>query len=220
MRSLLRLNRASRSTTIPRSRQIHRPSLVLTSSFTPKRSDKTPRRDGPAAALATRPTDDDVAPLLSHGSRIPPVFSSSSSKADDELLKAHFDKPGPSSISSSTPTGIFQMEPFTHPQALEPLAERTLFLCNKIVERIRAAPKDTTGRELRLVIKNLDRVSDILCGVIDACELIRNMHPDPKWVKESDRCHERLSAYLNSLNVDVGLYEVSDGPPRLHSLSY
>jgi len=58
-------------------------------------------------------------------------------------------------------------------------------------------------------VKNLDRLSDLLCGVIDMCELVRNVHPDESWVIEAERAYERLCSFMNGLNTDQGLYKVS-----------
>lgn len=80
--------------------------------------------------------------------------------------------------------------------------------CTALVERVSNAPADPTGREVRLVVKNLDRLSDLLCGVIDMCELVRNAHPERKWVEESDRAYERLASFMNGLNTHQGLYKV------------
>ena len=60
-----------------------------------------------------------------------------------------------------------------------------------------------------MVVKNLDRLSDVLCGVIDMCELVRNVHPDELWVMESEKAYERLCSFMNGLNTDQGLYRVS-----------
>lgn len=78
-----------------------------------------------------------------------------------------------------------------------------------IVQRLRDAPLDSTGKELRLVVKNLDRLSDLLCGVIDMCELVRNVHPEREWVEQSDIAYERLCSFMNELNTDPRLYHVS-----------
>ncbi|KIR96819.1 mitochondrial intermediate peptidase 2 [Cryptococcus deuterogattii 2001/935-1] len=87
------------------------------------------------------------------------------------------------------------------------LTDRTLIQASAIVQRIVVAPQDPTGRELRLVVKNLDRLSDILCAVIDMCELVRNVHPDQDWVDQSDRTHQILCSFMNELNATRGLYE-------------
>lgn len=59
-----------------------------------------------------------------------------------------------------------------------------------------------------MVVKNLDRLSDLLCGVIDMCELVRNVHTDQFWIRESDAAYERLCSFMNELNTDQRLYKV------------
>lgn len=108
---------------------------------------------------------------------------------------------------TSTPTGLFTLGPLTQPRNLRALTDRTLVHAQAIVERIARAQSDPTGIELREVVKNLDRLSDLLCGVIDMCELVRNAHPDRNWVAEADRAYERLCSFMNGLNTDRGLFE-------------
>ena len=58
------------------------------------------------------------------------------------------------------------------------------------------------------VVKNLDRLSDLLCGVIDLAETVRNSHPDRAWVEAANTAYETLCEFMNVLNTHVGLYEV------------
>ena len=67
------------------------------------------------------------------------------------------------------------------------------------------------------MVKNLDRLSDLLCGVIDLAELVRNVHPDPAWASGANAAYEELCEYMNELNTHVGLYEVSWKRYRLAS---
>lgn len=138
----------------------------------------------------------------------PPPPITTSSRSDDDLLKAHFDLAFPVSSSQSSPSGLFLLPTLSSPAALQPLTDRTLIHAQALVKRICAAPSDPTGKELRLVVKNLDRLSDLLCGVIDMCELVRNVHPDEVWVVESEKAYERLCSFMNGLNTDQGLYRV------------
>lgn len=155
-----------------------------------------------------------------------PLRFATSTRSDDEDLKAHFDRPTHASSSSSasstsfshsSPSGLFLYPPVSSPRDLPRLTDRTLIHAQRIVDRINSSKSDPTGRELRLVVKNLDRLSDLLCGVIDMCELIRNVHPEEKWVLESERAYERLCSFMNGLNTDTRLYEVSGcySQPRL-----
>lgn len=59
------------------------------------------------------------------------------------------------------------------------------------------------------VVRNLDRLSDVLCGVIDMCELVRNAHPEPYWSEAANAAYEYLCGYMNVLNTHTGLYQVS-----------
>ncbi|ORY33778.1 putative mitochondrial intermediate peptidase mitochondrial precursor [Naematelia encephala] len=139
----------------------------------------------------------------------PPPPLPASSTPDDDLLKAHFDLAHAALSTQSSPSGLFLLDPLTSSSNLPRLTERTLRHARAIVDRMCAAPSDPTGKELRRVIKNLDRLSDLLCGVIDMCELVRYMHPDPKWVAEAERAYEVLCSYMNELNVHPDLYRRS-----------
>jgi hypothetical protein len=189
-----------------------------------------------AAALATPPSppaneyNDHHEASSSSSSRLrpthtkpplPPLLSSTPSRADDDSLKAHFDNPDYSASTNnnfmtsftnrfqSHEAGLFLYPPLTSPSSLPRLTDRTLIHARHIVDRINNSISDPTGKELRLVVKNLDRLSDLLCGVIDMCELIRNVHPDESWIMESERTYERLCSFMNELNTDTKLYEVS-----------
>ncbi|WWC61169.1 uncharacterized protein I303_103749 [Kwoniella dejecticola CBS 10117] len=195
IRPLVSLSKARRTTTPP---------FALVSSAKFGTSSRIYRRQDSQAALATSPSPSSTA----YDTYVPPPPppTSPSSKGDDEALKAHFDLPYPTT-DTSTSSGLFQFPPLTHPGALRPLTERTLVQASAIVERISNAPSDPTGRELRQVVKNLDRLSDVLCGVIDMCELVRNVHPEKAWIEESERTYEVLCSFMNELNTSRGLYE-------------
>lgn len=146
---------------------------------------------------------------------LPPAapVASASVSAYHADLRAAFDRPvasrRPSTSTDSPASSLFLLPPLIHPSVMPRLTDRTLHHGKAIVQRIRDAPFDPTGRELRLVVKNLDRLSDLLCGVIDMCELVRNVHPDDQWVEVCDAAYERLCSFMNELNTDQGLYRVS-----------
>lgn len=127
--------------------------------------------------------------------------------ADDRSLVELFDQPG---TSTSKPpfaaTGLFGHPSLTHPRALISLAEATLVRAQLLTERILRARESRD--ELVKVVKNLDRLSDMLCGVIDLAELVRNAHPDRLWMEAANHAYETLCEFMNILNTHVGLYEV------------
>ncbi|KAF8560029.1 mitochondrial intermediate peptidase [Imleria badia] len=104
-------------------------------------------------------------------------------------------------------SGIFQHPELTTPAAFIALAESTIARAQLLTERILRANQSRS--ELFKVVKNLDRLSDLLCGVIDLAELLRNAHPDPQWVQGANHSYEKLCEYMNVLNTHVGLYKAS-----------
>ncbi|GAA6043212.1 hypothetical protein JCM8097_000329 [Rhodosporidiobolus ruineniae] len=137
-------------------------------------------------------------------------------------LRQTFD--APSSAISTSPTvssgGLFGQPTLTEPSAFPLLAARTTFRAKLIVARLcrpAPAPRSTEEAEVAFLamVKTLDRLSDLLCGVIDLAELVRNVHPDPEWVEGANEAYEQLCEYMNELNTHVGLYE---GLKSLHSL--
>ncbi|CCF48058.1 uncharacterized protein UHO2_01498 [Ustilago hordei] len=137
---------------------------------------------------------------------------------DNEELRSLFDAP-PSSSSANNlrsmgpATGLFEIPSLTSPQNFLVLAQQTLARAQLLVDRIdRAGSVDASTsegvKELKEVVRNLDRLSDLLCGVIDMAELVRNAHPDPEWAEAANAAYEYLCGYMNVLNTHTGLYGV------------
>ncbi|CAO1634326.1 unnamed protein product [Parajaminaea phylloscopi] len=141
----------------------------------------------------------------------PTFFSSSHKDADAVTLQQLFDSSGSPSVgtrsSPSAPTGLFGHPSLPTPESFVPLAQRTLLRAQLLVHRIVTAPQNGEG-EMRKVVKNLDRLSDILCSVIDLAELVRNAHPDPRWRDAANEAYEGLCGFMNILNTHTGLYNV------------
>ncbi|CAL1695003.1 unnamed protein product [Somion occarium] len=127
--------------------------------------------------------------------------------ADDAAIIDDLDKPYSSYPSSPlSPTGLFRHRLLTSPREFKVLAEATQRRAEILTERIVRAGE--SREELYKVVKNLDRLSDMLCGVIDLAELIRNTHPDASWVQHAESVYDQLCQFMNVLNTHVGLYEV------------
>lgn len=130
------------------------------------------------------------------------------STADDKSLVDLFDQPGLSkSRSPFSTTGLFGHPSLTHPRSLVSLAESTLVRAQLLTQRILDAQQ--SDHELAHAVKNLDRLSDMLCGVIDLAELVRNAHPDRLWVEAGNHAYETLCEFMNVLNTHTGLNDVS-----------
>ncbi|GAA6007394.1 hypothetical protein JCM11491_004148 [Sporobolomyces phaffii] len=146
-------------------------------------------------------------------------------RAPDDVLHQAFDTPSGSYTPSAPggvrkPVGLFGQPLLADPAGFPVLAARTTLRAKVVVERIvrlgsAPVPPSVPQAEqaLLVMVKNLDRLSDLLCGVIDLAELVRNVHPDPEWVAGADCAYEELCEYMNELNVHVGLYR---GLKQLH----
>ncbi|KIS69921.1 uncharacterized protein UMAG_02435 [Mycosarcoma maydis] len=161
-----------------------------------------------AAQRVQRPTS--AGPILTN-----PI---SDHEKDNDELRSLFDAPPTSSSanhlrSSGPSTGLFEIPSLTSPQNFLVLAQQTLARAQLLVDRIdRAGSADASTaqgiKELKEVVRNLDRLSDLLCGVIDMAELVRNAHPDPEWAEAANAAYEYLCGYMNVLNTHTGLYSV------------
>jgi len=144
----------------------------------------------------------------------PPLYQASTAvvEADAKELRAVFDTPtvavstkkiNPS--SALNPAGLFMIPSLSAPDGFMAVAHRTHLRAQLLVHRIVHAPQNGP-EEMSKVVRNLDRLSNLLCSVIDCAELVRNAHPDPTWVRAANDAYEYLCGYMNVLNTHQGLY--------------
>ncbi|KAG6814107.1 hypothetical protein H0H92_002102 [Tricholoma furcatifolium] len=135
------------------------------------------------------------------------AFPTIPASPDDVALVSLFDHPSSSfKRSPLSNTGLFGHPSLTSPEGLISLANATLVRAQVLTDRILRARESRD--ELLKVVKNLDRLSDMLCGVIDLSELVRNAHTDASWLQAANYAYETLCEFMNVLNTHVGLYEV------------
>lgn len=138
--------------------------------------------------------------------------------------------------SESPQAGRFGYDALRKPEDFVDLSRRTQRRAEAIVSRILDYAKNTTPlenskqpaaaaskdqsityshsheqqvRDLLVQVKQVDRLSDLLCSVIDLAELIRNLDPNPEWIKHAEIAYQELCYYMNQLNTHVDLYHVS-----------
>lgn len=63
------------------------------------------------------------------------------------------------------------------------------------------------AERLRLVT-DIDRLSDMLCRLVDLAELVRNTHPDKAWVEVAHQTYDDVLVYMNGLNTTPELAQV------------
>ncbi|VEU20956.1 DEKNAAC101829 [Brettanomyces naardenensis] len=105
--------------------------------------------------------------------------------------------------SQSTPLGLFENPYLKKPSGLRQFSAEALEKANLLTKRI---IEDDSPEGLRNCVRNLDRLSDILCRVIDLCEFVRVVHPDQSFVKAAQSCHEQMFEFMNVLNTSEGLF--------------
>lgn len=171
-----------------------------------------PRRI-PAAGRLTAQVAAPTARLAHAVPSRPTLFASSERDKDAQDLVQLFNSlstrstPTSKSTSPAPPSGLFGSPSLPNPESFVPVAQQALVRAQLLVHRIVTAPQNGEG-EMRSVVKNLDRLSDVLCGVIDLAELVRNAHPDEAWRNAANDAYEGLCGFMNILNTHTGLYQV------------
>jgi intermediate peptidase len=129
-------------------------------------------------------------------SRSTDVRSSDNSEVWSQFLRK--------SHNPATPrTGLFQNKDLTSPAGFRKYANRTLAKAKQLGEKIVNA---STQDELVRVVQDLDRLSDLLCRVIDMSDFVRATHPDRAVVMAAHEAYGAMFEYMNVLNTTTGLY--------------
>ncbi|KAI5797954.1 hypothetical protein DFH27DRAFT_625050 [Peziza echinospora] len=126
---------------------------------------------------------------------------------DDKLLRDIFDAPQTWPLATAThiaPAGLFQNKHLTSPAGFQQYAQRTLGKAQALVARIAAAHEP---EQLRRMVKDLDRLSDLLCRVIDMSDFVRATHPDREFVAAANAAYGVMYEYMNVLNTTTELYD-------------
>ncbi|CAO0790864.1 unnamed protein product [Mucor circinelloides] len=109
--------------------------------------------------------------------------------------------------SSTKPVGLFENPHFSSVHGIDFATKQAIQRAQIIVERICNAPDNGT-QEMAKIVKNLDRLSDTLCSVIDMAEFVRNAHPDQVIMEAANKAYGDLCSYMNTLNTDVRIHQV------------
>ncbi|PYH89024.1 metallopeptidase Mip1 [Aspergillus ellipticus CBS 707.79] len=137
-----------------------------------------------------------------------PVDYLPSKHADDDTLRRVFDSQpfwrefSHRSAAHLQPTGLVQNQYLTSPDGFRVFATTTLQRCQAIVAKVLAA--DSLA-DFRSMARDLDRLSDLLCRVIDLSDFIRVIHPDPRVQEAATQAYALMFEYMNVLNTTTGL---------------
>lgn len=136
--------------------------------------------------------------------------SNSTSTHDDKILRQIFDSPDFwKDFSSKTKyhyggksAGLLQNRYLTTPEGFGQFANVTLQKCQKIVAQVL---EYKTVEEYKRITADLDRLSDLLCRVIDLSDFIRSVHPDRRIQMAANQAYAAMFQYMNVLNTTSGL---------------
>ena len=80
--------------------------------------------------------------------------------------------------------------------------EVTLKKCQTLVEKVLAI---STVEEYKTIVHYMDRLSDLLCRIIDLADFVRSTHPNRAFQQQATLAHLSMFNYMNTLNTTPGL---------------
>ncbi|KAF2433781.1 mitochondrial intermediate peptidase-like protein mitochondrial precursor [Tothia fuscella] len=146
-------------------------------------------------------------PKLYNGiSAVPTSFASTDTQHDDTTLRQIFDsQPFWKEFSqkgSGQHAGLFLNKYLTKPAGFKAYTDATLVKCHAVVDKILSAE---TVDEYKSMARDMDRLSDLLCRVIDLADFVRSTHPDGKFQHAATMAYTAMFEYMNELNTTTGL---------------
>ncbi|KAI5465879.1 hypothetical protein BGZ63DRAFT_347480 [Mariannaea sp. PMI_226] len=147
-----------------------------------------------AASAVTQSSS--ASPLVDHAASI---------NHDDAVLRSLFDAPSARSFprfSLKKGQGLFKNRYLTSPEGFLQFAQKNLQRATKIVQRVLNA---STIEEYQLIVRDLDRLSDLLCRVLDLSDFVRMTHPDARFQEAATAAWSMVYQYMNQLNTMTGL---------------
>ncbi|KAK2599001.1 Mitochondrial intermediate peptidase [Conoideocrella luteorostrata] len=135
----------------------------------------------------------------------PPANHFVSSRHDDTVLRDLFDAPSGLSFPSFSlkkSQGLFKNRYLTSPDGFFVFAQKNLEKATRLVQRVLSA---STTEEYQGIVKDLDRLSDLLCRVLDLSDFVRMTHPDVRFQQAATGAWSMVYQYMNQLNTMTGL---------------
>ena len=128
---------------------------------------------------------------------------------DDTTLRQIFDSPSAwlsfsGSAKSKPRVGLFRNAYLTKPEGFLAFAQVSLARAQAIVQRVLTA---STLPEYQDIVRDMDRLSDLLCRVIDLSDFVRVTHPDRQMQAAASEAWATVYQYMNQLNTTTGLNE-------------
>jgi mitochondrial intermediate peptidase len=123
---------------------------------------------------------------------------------DNVILREVFNQKSLSNATHTRHSGLIGNNLLTTPDGFQRFAETSVIQCKRLVERTLAA---STAEEYKAIPRDLDRLSDLLCRVIDLSDFIRSIHPSADVAAAASASYSLMFQYMNELNTTTGLNE-------------
>jgi intermediate peptidase len=98
--------------------------------------------------------------------------------------------------------GLVRNRYLATPEGFMVYAQRTMRKCSMLVNKILDV-NDVEG--YKGIVADMDRLSDLLCRVIDLADFIRSTHPDHRYQHAATAAYSAMFQYMNQLNTTTGL---------------
>lgn len=86
-------------------------------------------------------------------------------------------------------------------------AENFPALAREAVQESRERLTNLEGCSPGELVSLVDGVSNSLCQIADAAELVRNVHPQEAYVSNASSAVQEVAGFMSEVNLDIGVYE-------------
>lgn len=104
--------------------------------------------------------------------------------------------------SAEGSAGIVRNRYLATPEGFMVYAQHAMRKCSMLVQKTLAMK---TVEDYTTIVRDLDRLSDLLCRVIDLSDFIRSTHPDRSYQHAASLAYSAMFEYMNQLNTTTGL---------------
>ncbi|KAI0227340.1 Mitochondrial intermediate peptidase [Massospora cicadina] len=134
----------------------------------------------------------------------PCVFQTSQFDATDVARTFDDEWAWKSRVNNTVAVGLLNRPEMVTPEGFQQWVNAVLQQASLLVERICRLESDL---DALLIVKRLDRLSDLLCSIIDYAEFVRSNHPNRRYVNHANQAYLKMASYMNQLNTTPRLYQ-------------
>jgi mitochondrial intermediate peptidase len=147
---------------------------------------------------------------VANGISLPASYVPSSAQQDDQILRQVFDSQqfwsefskSSRNIYTQPSVGLLRNRYLATPNGFLEYADKSMVRCSRLVDKIAAID---TVEGYRGIVRDLDRISDLLCRVIDLADFVRSNHRDRRFQLVATEAYAAMFEYMNKLNTATAL---------------